>query len=153
MGLNCSHKAWRGSYTAFMMWRRKIAKVAGLPPLQLMENFYEKDLNYPYRDTLGFGEKLSGADLWKKEQIEQSLPIKWDCLKPSPLHELLNHSDSDGEIAAERCDAIADELEKLIPLLPDEVEPGHIGHWREKTAKFVAGLRAAARANEPLLFG
>jgi hypothetical protein len=64
--------------------------------------------------------------------LDDCLPIKWDCLKPSALHELLSHSDCDGEIAADRCGPIADALESLIPLLPDEDGNGHIGNWRTK---------------------
>jgi len=86
------------------------------------------------------------------KRLEESLPIRWDCLKPNPLHELLYHSDCEGEIPAESCAAIADELEKLIPKLSAGDGGGHIGNWRDKTAQFVAGLRAAAAANEPLDF-
>lgn len=126
MGLDCSHNAWHGAYSAFMRWRRKIAEVAGIPPLDLME---------------GFCDKTDGG-----------LPIKWECLKPNPLHELLNHSDCDGEIHSENCAAIADELEKLIPLLPEENSIGHIGSWKNKTQEFVDGLRLAAQSGEALRF-
>lgn len=37
MGLDCSHNAWHGAYSAFMRWRIKLAEVAGLPPLEFME--------------------------------------------------------------------------------------------------------------------
>ena len=84
--------------------------------------------------------------------LDSQLPIKWECLKPSALHELLYHSDCDGEIPPDHCGAIADELEKLIPLLPDEEAGGHIGNWRTKTEQFVSGLRAAAISGEPLDF-
>jgi hypothetical protein len=156
MGLDCSHDAWRGAYSAFMKWRKKLAEVAGLPPLELMEGFYEPlpgsgaptlyhgvDTNQP---AYGPGSRPFLASL------DDRLPIEWKCLKPSPLHELLNHSDCDGEIPADQCGSIADALEALIPLLPDEDTGGHIGNWREKTQRFVDGLRAAAVAGEPLGF-
>jgi len=41
MGLDISHGCWHGAYSAFMRWREKISQVAGLPPLALMEGFYE----------------------------------------------------------------------------------------------------------------
>ena len=149
MGLNCSHGAWDGSYSAFMRWRTKIAEVAGLPPLELMEGFYKAD-DY---GTLYFGQNTNDSIYTnKRARLQETLPIKWDCLKPSALHELLYHSDCDGEIASENCAAIADELEKLIPLLPEGDAGGHIGMWRDKTAKFVAGLRTAAENGEPLDF-
>ena len=150
MGLDCSHDAWHGAYSAFMRWRQELAKVAGVPPLELMDGFYDSK-EY---GTLYFGQSLDNQSPygWKRDRISESLPIKWDSLKPSPLHELLYHSDCDGDIPAENCAAIADALEALIPLLPDGDAGGHIGNWRDKTAQFVAGLRAAAAAGEPLDF-
>lgn len=157
MGLDCSHNAWHGAYFAFMRWRQKIAHVAGLPPLELMEGFFTPN----YRGMRTFEGiptfYLGGArddDLVVSgiRQLEERLPIKWECLKPSPLHELLFHSDCDGEIPSDRCAAIADALEALIPLLPNEDGGGHIGNWRDKTKQFVSGLRSAAEANEPLDF-
>jgi hypothetical protein len=148
MGLDCSHGAWHGAYSAFMRWRSKLAEVAGLPPLELMDGFFDPK---PY-GTLYFGQEAGGVWDGKREALQASLPISWDCLQPSPLHELLYHSDCEGEIPAERCGPIADALEALIPLLPDEVAGGHIGHWREQTQTFVDGLRAAAAAGEPLDF-
>lgn len=154
MGLDCSHDAWHGAYSAFMRWRKEIAHVAGLPPLELMEGFF-----CPQKGPAGYGIPTifvdhSASDIARGAitRLEERLPIKWDCLQPSPLHELLSHSDCDGEIAADRCGPIADELEKLIPLLPDEEAGGHIGHWRAKTQQFVDGLRRAAAAGEPLDF-
>jgi hypothetical protein len=68
------------------------------------------------------------------------------------LHELLYHSDCEGQIAPDRCGPIADALEALLDLLPNEDAGGHIGSWQEKTRQFVRGLRAAAAASEPLDF-
>lgn len=119
MGLDTSHDAWHGAYSAFHRWRNEIAKAADIPPLDSME---------------GFG----GA-------------VRWDQLKPDPLHVLLHHSDCDGEIAPEDCAKIADRLEELLPKLPDGDHP-HIGNWRDKTQRFIDGCRAAAAANEPLDF-
>ena len=58
----------------------------------------------------------------------------------------------DGEISSENCAAIADALEDLIPLFPDEDHAGHIGNWKNKTQKFVDGLRLAAQSGEALRF-
>jgi hypothetical protein len=33
MGLDTTHDCWHGAYSAFMRWRRKLAEVAGYPPL------------------------------------------------------------------------------------------------------------------------
>lgn len=153
MGLDTSHGAWHGAYSAFMRWREKIMEVAGLPPLELMEGFYYKGshgdpfslLNYKYPK----GDEL---DMSALRRIEVKLPIKWKCLKPNPLHELLSHSDCDGYINWSSCKKIADELSKLIDKLPDEDNGGHIGNWREKTQTFIDGLNKAYVAKEKLDF-
>jgi len=127
MGLDTSHDCWHGAYSAFNRWREKIAELAGLPPLNLMDGHYE-------------GPAKIG------------LPIKWACLKPSPLRILLDHSDCDGEIAWKDCAPIADELEKLLPLFPDGGGGGHIEDWKDCTSRFIAGLRKASAAKENVLF-
>ena len=151
MGLDCSHDAWHGAYSAFHRWRCKLAEVAGLPPLELMEGFYAR--LYPRESSLPtlYHSGPSGTHEWLRG-IDERLPIKWECLKPDPLHELLHHSDCEGEIAAEACGPIADSLERLLPLLPSGDGGGHIGLWHEKTQQFIDGLRRAAAANEPLDF-
>jgi hypothetical protein len=156
MGLDCSHDAWHGAYSAFMRWREKLAEVAGLPPLRLMEGFYatigcEVEIPTLFHGAYT-GKSARDGGSPRLNKLDEQLPIRWGCLKPSPLHELLHHSDCDGEIAPDRCGPIADALEALIPLLPSLDDEGHIENWRDKTAAFVAGLRAAAAANEPLRF-
>jgi hypothetical protein len=153
MGLDTTHDAWHGAYSAFMRWRTEIAKAAGMPPLELMEGFFQPMKGSQGIATFYLGrgadDELARSSI---ERLEQRLPIKWECLKPSPLHELLFHSDCDGEIPTESCGPIADELEKLLPLLPGGEGGGHIGNWRDKTKQFIDGLRAAAAAGEPLGF-
>lgn len=123
MGLDISHDTWHGSYSAFHRWRKKIAETAGLPPLELMEGFCDNET-----------------------------PIKWDCLKPNSLHELLNHSDCDGYISPESCKCIAESLQDLMPLLSDEEVGGHIGNMKDKTQIFIDGLLLAHSMNEPVIF-
>jgi len=60
---------------------------------------------------------------------------------------LLNHSDCDGEIAAEYCAPLADRLEGLLPAM--EVAGGL---HSERTRRFIEGLRVAAEANESVEF-
>ena len=147
MGLDTTHDAWSGGYMSFMRWREEVARAAGLPPLCLMEGFYGPSHRPVYLDPSAT--ELSRSSL---ENLERGLPIKWDCLKPSPLHELLFHSDCDGEIPATSCGPIADELERVLPNMPTGSGGGHIGDWRAKTQQFIDGLRRAAAANEPLGF-
>lgn len=149
MGLDTTHNAWHGAYSAFMRWRQELAKVAGLPPLDLMEGFYVP-LQGSGLPTLYHG--IQSRDGEHLTGIDSRLPIKWDCLKPSPLHELLYHSDCEGEIPADHCGPIADALEALLPQMPGGEGGGHIGNWRDKTKAFIDGLRAAAAAGEPLGF-
>lgn len=156
MGLDTTHNAWHGAYSAFMRWRQEVARAAGLPPLELMEGFFTP--RYPR----GLGGGLPTFYLGRADQddlvssgikrLEERLPIRWDCLKPSPLYELLYHSDCDGEILAESCGPIADALESLLPNMPEGDAGGHIGNWRAKTQTFINGLREASSANEPLGF-
>jgi hypothetical protein len=127
VGLDTSHGCWHGAYSAFNKWRTELFRVAGYPPLELMEGF-----------TYGTSSKFP--------------PIKWECLKPDPLHILINHSDCDGEIEWKDADAIAGRLEELLPLLPDEDAGGHIGYWREKTQDFIDGLRLAHEKQENVEF-
>jgi hypothetical protein len=103
--------------------------------------------------TLGFDEKHKWASvLLQALYFGGNLPIQWKCLKPSPLHALLNHSDCDGDIPASKCASIADALEALLPALPEGSGGGHIGVWREKTQLFIAGLRLAAKKGENVEF-
>lgn len=139
MGLDVSHGCWSGAYSAFYRWRIELAKVAGLPPLELMEGFYQPG---GYADPIHFAQKFtrnkdSFADL------QSQLPIKWDCLKPDPIHKLLYHSDCDGIIKHKDCLPMAKSLETLLPLLPDGEGGGHIGFWKDKTQDFIDGLKLA----------
>ena len=154
MGLHISHGAWVGSYGAFMFWRKKIAQVAGLPPLELMEGFYKPiDRNRRIYD-------FDTPTLWTSStpdhlllELDRKLPIKWESLKPSPLLLLLNHSDCDREISWKKCNKIADCLEPLIGSLPqEEGEYGYSWNWIEKTRKMVDGLRLAHKNRENLVF-
>ena len=135
MGLDTSHNCWHGSYSAFMRWRSKIAEVAGLPPLDLMEGFFD-NRSFLVVDSL----------------LKDRLPIKWECLKPSPLHTLLRHSDCDGKIPWRDCKGIAEALQVLLPLLPQEPAWGHIGDWRQKTQTFIDGLLCAYESKENVDF-
>lgn len=152
MGLDTTHGCWHGAYSAFHRWRKTIAFTAGLPPLDLMEGFFEYGDNFSGCFTL----LKHNPDTMLREAIErdviQYLPIQWECLKPSPLHILLRHSDCEGEIESKDCGPLADALEELLPELPEGDDKGHIGNWRDKTRGFIEGLRAAAEAGENVEF-
>ena len=141
MGLDTSHGCWHGAYPAFGRWREEIARAAGLPPLEFMEGFYD--------EGSVFWDSCGRRDV---SRLAEDLPIRWDCLRPSPLFTLLHHSDCEGEIAWEECAAIADALEELLPKLPTEEDGGHFGDWRETTQGFIDGLRLAAECQENVEF-
>jgi len=146
MGLDISHGCWHGAYSAFMRWRTKIASLIGIP-LYLMEGFYREGSLRTFHS--------SGVDVpvpFIVEETEKVLPLRWEDFRPSPLHILIDHSDCDGEIEWKDCAPIAFELEKLLPLLPNEDAGGHIGLWKETTQKFIDGLRLAHNRKENVEF-
>lgn len=154
MGLVCSHNAWHGSYHTFMWWRKKLAEVAGLPPLELMEGFYRPLDSKGYGSpTLYHGKDTNMPSFGSNSRpymahLDDRLPISWNCLKPSPLYELLYHSACDGEIAADRCIPIANALAELIPLFHENEKE----FWCKKTRLFIDGLRNAAKRGEAIVF-
>lgn len=154
MGLDTSHDCWHGAYSAFMRWRTELARAAGLPPLELMEGFFcsrsgNRDYGIP---TFYLGPSPDNLADSSIARLEAQLPIKWECLKPDPLYELLHHSDCDGEIPWRSCKGIADSLERLLPKLPAGDGGGHIGNWRDKTKQFIDGLRLAYKRKENVDF-
>jgi len=124
-----------------------LAKVAGLPPLLMMEGFWPGVIRYD-RSLLDEGNPVHRL---LADMLEE-LPIKWECLKPDPLCVLLYHSDCDGIIEHMDCKPIAERLKELIPLLPMSDGAGHIGNWRDKTQAFVDGLLEAHEAGEGVEF-
>ena len=122
MGLDTSHDCYHGSYGYFHQWRKEIAKTVGID-LSLMNGFACYKVGSP--------------------------GIPWENLKPDALHVLLNHSDCGGYIEAADCAPLADRLEEILPLLPEEDDSQN---WRETTQRFIDGLRLAASKGEPVEF-
>jgi hypothetical protein len=154
MGLDISHGTWHGAYGAFHNWRRKIAKVLGLPPLDLMDGFYNPLSNKgigalpTLYHPLNYGEEYSHS----LKRLDENLPIRWEILKEDPIYELLYHSDCDGILEVEKLPAIRDRLIAIKELLPDEEVSGHIGSWKIKTQTFIDGLNEAIKAGENIEF-
>jgi len=156
VGLDTSHGCWSGAYSAFHRWRCEIGRAVGVP-LPLMEGFFPwEQISTEDVEKLAAPCNRDGTYAQWASDLHQAargnLPIRWEWLRPSALHALLSHSDCDGEIAWRDCGPIADELEKILPLLPSGDGGGHIGNWRDKTATFIAGLREAATAHENVVF-
>ena len=152
MGLGVSHGCWRGPYSAFMRWRKEVAKAAGLPPLTLMEGFYyEGGVQGDPFFMLSQHFKDDDNNIWQIKEMKESFPIKWSSLKRNPLHKLLYHSDCDGSIYKRDCLPIAKALEKIIHLIPKHEEECMCE--RVKTQKFIDGLKLAHKNNEKVTFG
>lgn len=141
MGLDVSHNCWSGSYIAFNRWREEIAKAAGIP-LGIMEGHYEGE---------NIQSMLGKPPQWMAEILDKRLfnflPVKWEVLKPDPIHVLLNHSDCDGVIEIADQIPLAERLEAMAALLPDSPFD-----MRASANRFAAGLRLAASNSETIEF-
>ena len=125
MGLDTTHDAWHGAYSAFARWREELATTAGI---------------LDYRNN------------WPRLDVDPHLLGDWGEHPEEALWLLLAHSDCDGYLMPREAEAIADRLEELLPLLNGD-GGGHIGSYQEKTQQFIDGLRAAVSAGEPVEFG
>ena len=130
MGLDVSHGAFSGGYTAFNRLRKVVAKVIGgsWPP----HEDSSLDMNLWYWD-----------DAFSKET------------HPG-LFEFMQHSDCDGEISPEKCESVASDLEAILPqVIAEGLGAGHIargGGYGGVLRQFIDGCRRAAAADEPLEF-
>jgi len=139
MGLDTSHDAFHGAYSAFNRFRQKIASAAGgsFPPHFIMVN----------------GDLERDPD---KDQNMWYMPDEVTVENNPGLFVFMRHSDCDGEITPEECTQVADDLEALLPnIKEDDLGGGHIAHaggFKAVTERFIAGCRAAATAGENLEF-
>lgn len=131
MGLDTSHGAWHGPYSQFNAFRRRVAQLAGFPPLEQMEGF-------------GGGHLTPGKPVGT---------LKWgDTPGDTRLIPFLHHSDCDGEISPADCLEIANAMEDLALKIGDP-EPSTDDHWwKQCLRRFAAGCRSAYASNEPLDF-
>lgn len=149
MGLDCSHDAFHGAYTAFNCLRQFVCKATGgsHPP-----HWVYSPTGMPLQDESGWLKHIPDLEDGYFYCGEDYTKDKWPG-----LYEFLSHSDCDGEIAPEMCVKVADDLEKLIPQM-EKLQweaHGHIakaGGFMSAVRKFIAGCRAAAAAGEPLCF-
>lgn len=153
MGLDTTHDCWSGPYSAFMRWRKAIARAAGFPPLEIMDGFYVPSTEPPLAGS--WAENL----LIRQYHRAGRLPIRWeelgDHVGDRRLVPLLTHSDCDGELSVEECGPIADALEELLPKLAvgDRLEPrADYDGARAAAERFVKGLRLAVSRGEPVRF-
>lgn len=141
MGLDTSHDCWHGAYSAFTRWRNEVAKAAGyfVVPVKWPDMGYETD------SIMLEWHRYEQKNYWGE----------WDEAPTDALIVLFVHSDCDGEIRPEHAGPLASRLEEILPQITDEEGAGHIatrGGLRRVTEKFIAGLKNAAAANEPVEF-
>ena len=132
MGLDTTHDCWHGGYTSFKIWRDKLAEVAG------------------YKMIVVDGKPAPVID-WEAI-TQENLSGDWENDPDDMLMILIAHYDTDGYIRAKHTKPLADRLTQLLPLLPDEIGPGHIGYWKEKTQTFIDGLLSAHEAAQDVEF-
>lgn len=133
MGLDTTHDCWHGPYSQFMRWR------------QWLNLFVMTE-----RGKAGDAAAQKIADMGATfEAIEKAWAEGHYDDQSVPLNVLMNHSDCEGEIAAEVCGPLADALEALLSHMP---ERGIYDEKRPATERFIRGLRRAADANEPVVF-
>lgn len=69
----------------------------------------------------------------------------WPSVQEQPLVSFLDHSDRDGQLSADECEAVAPLLQSILDGWPD-------GEDRRKLGDLVNGMRIAATCGEPLQF-
>lgn len=142
MGLNTSHDAFDGAYSAFNRWREKLAEAAGYDIVKLS---VEQD----------YGRTMICVDwgLWPEDGYYDPpyIPCRLDGT-PDPLMLLIAHSDCEGKIRSEFLPALAERMEELLPQLDGQDGHGHVGDYGTKTRTFITGLQQAIQAGDDLLF-
>lgn len=128
MGLDVSHDAFSGAYSAFNRFRQAVGQLVGVkfPP----HNDPDLDDEYMY--------------------LPDDTPVGLRCF--------FEMSDCDGEISPEICALLAEEMERLVlpNIAATGIGGGHIdrdGGIEEVCRRWIRGCKSAAEANEPLVFG
>lgn len=137
MGLDTSHDCWHGPYSMFMRWRQWLNLFIAM---DRMKNQSDWDSEWGQIRSMGA----------TREAILQAWDRGLYSDQTDPLNVLMNHSDCDGEIVAEVCGPLADALQDLADR---HMKPrATYDEMRPATERFIAGLRRAAAANEPVDF-
>jgi hypothetical protein len=163
MGLDTTHNAWHGPYSSFNQWRHWLAEQIGIP-LEIMEGFYlNDDKLYPNLFMLLEYKFPAGDELEMAEvrRLKNKLPLKWNVLKPDPLHKLLYHSDCDGYINWVDCGKIAVRLNEILLQISNDnaesrsplTERANYDGMYNATKRFMKGCELAFKNKEKLLFG
>jgi hypothetical protein len=138
-----SHGCWdegSGGYSEFLMWRALLARAAGIGTEMAELGEFTREIPKLDYDELN----------------EDNIQGLWDEIPNDILVVLLAHSDEEGIITYFCAGLIADRLEELLPALSiaSHHAPGSVLQHaeRERTVRFIAGLRKAADNHEPVNF-
>lgn len=142
MGLDCSHNAWHGAYSAFGEWRKMLWQASGG--------------RLSHQNIAPYGEHyVYWPDICERDWEAQNYQGIWEEYPDDPLLVLIVHADDEGIIKPDIAVPLAERLEELAPLLP-AYGAGHLSppsHPRERALQFARGLRAAAAEGKSLRFG
>ena len=158
MGLDTSHDCWHGPYSAFNRWRTAIAKLAGFPPLKIMDGHYDPDLYKNSPPVTGnWAEDVLIYNYW----IKGLLPLKWEDLGDvgdGRLVYFLTHPDHEGEILLWQAKIIVEALTDLLALpspyegRADASPKADYDGFKPATERFIQGLKKAIEAGESVKF-
>lgn len=150
MGLDCSHDAFHGAYSAFNRLRQFVCHAIGgsFPP------------HWKYDEHGVLIERFAPSLASDMRDMQEGMYYAGEYTNEEwpGLHEFLGHSDCGGEISPESCVIVANDLERLLPEMQKLKwrASGHIegaGGYIAVINRFIAGCRKAAENNEPLRFG
>ena len=128
MRLKTTHGAWDAPPALFHGWRTELARAAGY---EIAGMVWEPNPDLPVEFAKG----------------------ETDRIPADPLVLLLEHSDCDGEIRPIPAIYLAGRLEQLLSFVGETDNLGmYDGFAVDAAQRFIAGLRAAAAADEPMLF-
>jgi hypothetical protein len=139
MGLDMSHDAWHGAYSAFSRYRNQVAEAAGYA-LETIDGEYGRR-EYVRLDWDAFPDATIDGD-WG------------DVVPDDALLYLIVHSDCEGHLEPEACARLADRLEDLMPKIRNipKADFGPVRTAADKTQQLIDGLRRAASVPERLEF-
>lgn len=153
MGLDTSHDAYHGGYGGFHVFRETLARATA--------SELGVDMDWPNSIGLPDGWPEAG-DQPMDEGLRERLAMgnfTPDEMPPEPIYVLLLHHDCDGVIPAFACSPLADQMERLLPRIDAETL-AFAPAWAipadrnttDMAKRFVAGLRAASKAGQDLIF-
>lgn len=134
MGLSTTYNCFEGSYSRFSEWRNAIALASG----------YKLE-SYDY-----LGAKIFQIILNKRLCTKKYAMGVWDNPPEDIIQILFAHSDCDGIIQSKYCSSLADRLEEILEILPEEKTPYYNNHIT--TQLFIEGLRKAAEDGADIEF-